>query len=52
MDKKWYEQSSTWKGLSMAAGVLGLIVSPEHIAEIGGAVGTLYTLLAVFWSKN
>jgi hypothetical protein len=49
---KWYQESSTWKGLSLLLGVAGVIVTPEHMAEIGGAVGALYGLLSVFWSKN
>jgi len=53
MKEKWYTQSSTWKGLSLAlGGLFGLVVTPEHMAEIGAAAGTLYGLLAIFWSKN
>ena len=53
MEKKWYEQSSTWKGLSLALGaIFGLAITPEYMAQVGAASGILYGLLAVFWSKN
>jgi hypothetical protein len=57
-EPKWYAQSSTWKGLAMLLGALGIKlfggeeVSAEFIANVGAAAGVLYGLLSMFWSKN
>ena len=52
METPWYKQPSTWKGITLLASVLGLVVTPEHIVQIVEAGGILYGLLAVFWDKN
>jgi hypothetical protein len=49
---KYLKEPSTWKGLTILLGVLGLEISPEHIVDIIVAGGTLYGLLAVLWDRN
>ena len=34
-------EASTWKGLSILAGLLGVVVAPVQLQEIGGAIITI-----------
>jgi len=51
-EKKWYEQPSTWKGLTLLLGLIGYAITPEHIAAIASTAATLYSLMAIFWDRN
>ena len=45
-------QPSTWKGLILVLGVIGVDVDPEKMVQIAKAVGLLYGTIAVIADKN
>ena len=48
----WLSQQSTWKAITVLAGVIGYNIAPERVGEILTAVGIVYAGIAGFWDQE
>lgn len=46
------QEESTWKGVSLVAGMFGIILSPDRLVEIGTAVGIIYGAVDMIRKEN
>tara|TARA_R110000851_G_scaffold96792_2_gene209948 strand:+ start:30019 stop:30195 length:177 start_codon:yes stop_codon:yes gene_type:complete len=54
--RKWIKarlkEKSTWKGISLIAGMFGVIVAPDQLELIGATIVGVYGAIETFRNEN